>query len=199
MGPGPVAARRQVAPDEVETGAGVPRARPSALEDLPPPNRTYSGINMVAPEDAFAEAKHFVRELRTSDKLAFIGAALTAFTAFLPWKETASEGEVLGLMSLGVASFIANGVAMAAIAVRVRNAMPRLHPVIPWLVQLGTVCFGLIWCLVFMKVSYNGTQVPALIGNQVVALSKPVFGVFFALLTQLVALGGTLMGLKEKA
>lgn len=190
---------RQVETEEEDFRPRASR-RPPADEPASAPGigRTYSGINVVAPEDALNDARVFVRELRSSDKLAFVGAAGTVFLAFLPWKETAAEGEILGLMSLGFLNFIANLLAMGAIVVRVRNAMPRLNPVIPWLVQLGTICFGIVWSLIFMKLSYDGQQVPALIGNSMVAVSSPSFGVYLALLTQLVALAGTLLGLKEK-
>lgn len=161
-------------------------------------NGTASGISMVAPEAAFADAKAFIGDLKTSDKLAFIGAAVTILVCFFPWKETATEGEILGLMSLGFAAFIANLLGMGAVFVRVNRAMPRLHPVVPWLVQLGSFCFGIVWCLVYMKLASDDRQVQALFGNETVAISKPAFGVFIALLMQIVALAGTLMGLKEK-
>ncbi|MBX5482887.1 MAG: hypothetical protein IRZ16_13755 [Myxococcaceae bacterium] len=160
--------------------------------------RTHSGISVVAPEAMLAEAKIFVRDLPTSDKLAFIGAAIAVLVSFLPWKETFSEGEVLGFVSLGFAAFVSNLATLGAIVVRVRKAMPRLHPVIPWLVQLGMICFGIVWCLIFIKISTDDRMTAALIGNQMVPASKPSFGVYLALLMEMVALAGTLMGLKEK-
>lgn len=157
-----------------------------------------SGSGMAEPEELLADAKIFVRELPSSDKLAFLGAAATVLFCFLPWKETAAEGDIIGFVSLGFLAFLVNVAVMVAVFVRVREAMPQLNPLVPWLVQLGCVCFGIIWCFVFMKVSTDGRPVQALIGNEMVAVSRPSFGVYLSLLSELVALAGTLLGLKEK-
>lgn len=191
---------RPPAQDEADIRTAAPGSPTAEVPSAPGfgMQRTNSGISIVAPEAVLSDAKTFVRELRTSDKLAFIGAAITVLLCFLPWKETAQEGEVLGFVSLGFAAFLANLVAMGAIVIRTRNAMPRLHPVAPWLLQLGSICFGIVWSLIFIKISTDGQPVAATIGNEMVPLSRASFGVYMGLMTQLVALAGTLMGLKEK-
>ena len=93
------------------------------------------------------------------------------------------------LVSIGV---------LMAIVIRVRQVMPRLHALIPWLVQFGGACFCIVWCVVYVKVSLDTTVARSPIGNFERSVSQPAFGVFVGLLMSLVTLGGTLLGLKEK-
>lgn len=181
------------------------RAAPRTETPPPAPIPTHSALprvtgnhRLVSPEEMLADLKNFLLELGQSDKLAFLGALATVLLSFIPWKSTAADGDVLGLVSLGVFVLIAAVGSMAAVAVRVRKVMPQLNPIIPWLVQLGTSVFAIVWCLVFIRLAWNGQQVPADIGNEMVPLSSPSAGVFLALLASLVSLAGTLMGLKEK-
>ncbi|MFZ5470999.1 MAG: hypothetical protein ACOZIN_16345 [Myxococcota bacterium] len=153
---------------------------------------------MVSAEEAFAEAKSFMEELSSADKLTMAGLGLNVLTAFFPWKETAADGEELGLLGLGLPVLVMTLLAGAAVVMRVRRAGRHQSLFILWLTQLGAVGFCIVWCLIFIKVSWNGTIVRAPVGNFEVAVSKPVIGVFIALVTSVVALGGTLMGFKEK-
>ncbi|MHB8877629.1 MAG: hypothetical protein ACYC8T_28390, partial [Myxococcaceae bacterium] len=136
--------------------------------------------------------------LPSSDKLAFTGAALNILFAFFPWKETVVDGEVLGLMSLGFPVFAVSIICIMAIVVRVRRIMPKLNPLVPWLLQLTAVCFCIVWCLIFVKLSWDSRLAKSPVGNFDMYISKPSFGVFISVITSLLALGGTLMGLKEK-
>jgi len=160
--------------------------------------RVTGSHRLVSPEEMLTDIKHFILELGQSDKLAFLGACATVLLSFIPWKSTATDGDILGMVSLGVFVLIAAVVTLSAVAVRVRKVMPHLNPIIPWLAQLGASAFAIIWCLVFIRLAWNGQQVPADIGNEMVPLSSPSAGVFLALLSSLVSLTGTLMGLKEK-
>ncbi len=159
---------------------------------------TNSGVKMQAPEEALGDMKDFVLELPLSDKIAFLGAVGSVLFTFLPWKETAEEGDVIGLVSLGFVALLASLVAMGAIVVRTRKSMPNLAPLAPWLVQLGAVCFAIIWCLIYVGISWDTTKVQAPIGNLVISRSTPSLGVFFALIANCTSLAGTLMGLREK-
>lgn len=188
----------------VKTAAArLPREKAPAPPPAPLP--TYSALprvtgshRLVSPEEMLTDLKNFFLELGQSDKLAFVGACVTVLLSFIPWKSTATDGDILGLVSLGAFVLLAALATMASVAVRVRKVMPQLNPIIPWLVQLGTAGFAILWCLVFIKISWNGQQVPADIGNEMVPLSSPSAGVFLALLSSIVSLVGTLMGLKEK-
>jgi hypothetical protein len=154
---------------------------------------------MVPPEQLLDDAKDFVVGLPTADKIAFAGAAIVVLVSFMPWKETASDGEVLGLMSNGIVAFLAALATMGVLVIRVRRIMPRLNPLAPWLAQLASAIFGIIWCLIFIKISWDGRRVDSPIGHYTMAISTPSFGVVLGLIGGLVALGGTLLGLKEKA
>jgi len=153
---------------------------------------------MTSAEEAYAEAAGFMGRLNSSDKLTMVGIALVVLVSFFPWKNTAAEGEVLGLMSLGILGTVGALLAGASVYARVQRLLPNLNPVIPWFVQLGAICFLILWCLIFIKISWNGTLVPAIDGNLQQPISKPDVGVYSALMSALLALGGTLMGLKEQ-
>ncbi|MGA9521206.1 MAG: hypothetical protein WBV82_07070 [Myxococcaceae bacterium] len=152
----------------------------------------------TSPERLFADMKAFISGLNTSDKLAFVGSALTVLWAFFPWKETRDEGEVVGLMSFGLPAIIASVLTMTTVGVRVGRSLPNLAPAMLWLVQLASVGFAIAWALVFIKASWDSEQVLSLTSDETMARSKPAFGVFLALLTEAVALGGTLMGSRER-
>jgi drug/metabolite transporter (DMT)-like permease len=157
-----------------------------------------SGNQMVDPEDFWGEVKHFVLDLSLADKLAFLGSVAALISCFFPWKDTITEGEILGLMSLGAAVFGVSVLIIIAIVVRVRKVMPALHALIPWLIQFGGACFCIVWCLVYVKLSWDSTMARSPIGNFERWVSSPSPGVFIALLMSVMTLGGTLMGLKEK-
>jgi hypothetical protein len=172
--------------------------KPDATGSGPVSSPNTSGYHIAAPEDVLKDAKSFVIGLPGSDKIAFAGLAFNILFAFFPWKETVLDGDVLGLMSLGFPVFAVSIVGITSIVIRVRQFMPKLNPLIPWLLQLSAVCFCLVWCLIFIKLSWDSRLARSPVGNFDMYLSKPSIGVFLSLLTSVVALGGTLMGLKEK-
>lgn len=172
-------------------------------DPAPAPRPAYSSPavsrhGLEAQEEQLAEMKHFLTDLSRPDQLAFWGALVVVVLGFFPWKETVQEGEVMGLMTLGIIGVAAAALSLAALVIRVRGTFPRLGVVLPWLVQLGASCFGVIWCLIFIKLSYNGQKVHALVGNTEVQISTPSFGAWAALLSFVVSAAGTLLGLKEK-
>ena len=195
-GPGmPDAPSRRVAAAPSEPAADW-HVRPSEAKPVSSPNT--SGYHIAAPEDVFRDAKSFVIGLPGSDKIAFAGLVLNILCSFFPWKETVIDGEVLGLMSLGFPVFLVSILGITSIVVRVRRVMPKLNPLVPWLLQLSAVCFCIVWCLIYIKLSWDSRLARSPVGNFDMYISKPSIGVFLALLTSIVALGGTLMGLKEK-
>jgi hypothetical protein len=101
-------------------------------------------------------------------------------------------------LSLGAFVFAANVILITAVIIRTRKVMPRLHALIPWLLQFGTSSFSIVWSLVLIKLAVNTQKARALYGNEEVWMSKPGAGVVLAVITSIVALGGTLMGLREK-
>ncbi|MCY1079681.1 hypothetical protein [Archangium lansingense] len=189
--------------------AAAPAPRRPQQTELDPadinyvPTRDPSGTNtgtgqIVAPEEVIEDFRDFVGVLGRSDKIAFGGAVTILVSAFLPWKETAAEGDILGLMSLGLLAVLAASGIIGAITVRVRRLMPHLNVLIPWLAQLGLSVFCILWCIIFMKISYDATEVPSPMGNATIMNSSPSFGVFLGLMGALTSLAGSLLGLKEK-
>lgn len=183
-------------PPRTETSDERPAGNAFPSSNIP---RTSSGIQMVAPDQALNDFKSFVTDLPLGDKLAFIGAAMFILTCFLPWKETAAEGEILGLMSLGIVGFLVMIAVISALVIRVRRVMPQLHPLVPWLVQLGGAAFSILWCLIYIGISTDLRKTQALVGNFEQSVSAPAFGVWLAILCGGVTVAGTLMGLKSKS
>lgn len=149
-------------------------------------------------DEQLTEMKRFVAYLPGPDKLAFAGAALTILLTFFPWKETAQHGEVLGIASLGFPVVALALLAISALVIRVKERLPRLNPAILWLGQLGAFCLCALWCLLYIKASWDSRLVPAQIGNLQVPLSRPDFGVVAALLTSILGAGGTVWGMKQQ-
>jgi hypothetical protein len=118
------------------------------------------------------------------------------FACFFPWKETVAEGEVLGLMSSGVAVFALSATAIAALATRARAA-PGANPLAAWVVQLACVGLSLVWCVIYARLSWDSTPARAPIGNYEVWVSRPALGLALAFLAGVAAAGGTVFGLKE--
>jgi hypothetical protein len=162
----------------------------------PAPHSTHSGI--VAPEEVLSDARDFVSGLTRADKITFTGAVVIILSCFIPWKETAAEGEVLGLMSMGVGALLGAALIIGAIAVRVRRTMPDLNPLVPWVLQIGMAAFCIFYTVVAIQLSFNPNEVPAAEGNELVKSSSPSFGAFLALLGGLGALAGSLLGMKER-
>ena len=168
------------------------------------PMRDNSGMHtnstgqIVAPEKVVEDFREFMGVLGMSDKIAFIGALSIVASAFMPWKETAKDGDMLGLMSLGLVAVLGALAILGTIAVRVRRIMPNLNVLIPWMAQLGLSIACVVWCIIFMKISYDATEVPSPIGNSTIMNSSPSLGAFVGLLGALGCLAGTLLGLKEK-
>jgi hypothetical protein len=163
-----------------------------------PPKAAFQAERMTSADEAYAEMKTFLGSLSSSDKIAIVGAALMAMSTFLPWKMTAAEGEVLGIVCLGAIATAAAIGCVAAIYVRAKNLRPQMNPIIPWLAQLGSISIAIVWCLVFIKISWDGTMTQSIDGNIQMAASKPDTGVFIGLATGLIGLAGTLMGLKDQ-
>jgi hypothetical protein len=206
---GPRPAARQGGSGARPAAAPAPAPRRAPQTELDPadmsyvPTREPSGTNtgtgqIVAPEQVIDDVRDLWGSLGSSDRIAFAGGCTIIVSAFLPWKETAAEGDILGLMSLGLVGVLAAIGILGSIIVRVRRTMPNLNVLIPWLAQLGMSAFCILWCIIFMKISYDATEVPSPMGNATIMNSTPSFGVFLALLGALTSLGGTLLGLKEK-
>lgn len=149
------------------------------------------------PDDALVQTKRYLFELPSADKLALFGASAMLLATFFPWKETVAEGEVLGVYSSGIVVTVLAALAVAGLIVRTTRAMPALNPLLPWVAQLGCVGASGVWCLVYMQAAWDPTLARSPIGNYEIWVSKPTFGVIFALLAAIVAIAGTVLGLKD--
>ena len=149
------------------------------------------------PELAMGATKQYLWELPLADKLALAGTSALLISTFFPWKETVAEGDVLGIFSSGILVTLLASAAVAGIIIRTRKTMPNLNPLLPWVAQLGCVGVSALWCLVYMKLSWDSTLAQSSVGNYQVWVSKPAFGLIFAVLASIGSIVGTIFGLKD--
>lgn len=198
-----------------------PAARPSRMPDAPGRQRPQEKVDWrqqvdqsdwdampqheraafvadkgLDPDAVFKSAQGFFGHLTSVEKLTFFGIIGMLLSTFFPWKETQTSGDVLGLLSLGVVVTILSALSLAAMVLRVQES-PSLKPLTAWAVQLGANGFSVLWCLVYIKLSWDSTLVRAPIGNADMWASKPSFGVIFCFIAGAVATLGTVAGLKD--
>ncbi|WP_434380280.1 hypothetical protein [Melittangium boletus] len=196
----PRAARPASAPRAAAGAVSRPAPRRQADDDEAdaPSSRRSSSGPVEDPEQVVADFREFVGELSRADRIAFWSALVVVFSSVMPWVETAEDGENLGLLSLGFICVLLSLGVIGALTVRARKLLPQLNALAPWLTQLFMSLVCLVWCLIFMKLSYDATEVPSPIGNSTITNSAPVFGAYLGLLGSVGSLVGTLLGLKEK-
>lgn len=197
----------------------APRPAPVEEDDVPPPSKKQDWRSQLTEEDwkenggraaekfvpdktldandAMIQARVYLLDLSMADKLALFGTAVLLIATFLPWRETVSEGEVLGVFSSGALVTVLAGIALAGILIRTRKTMPDLNPLYPWMAQLGAVGASGVWCLIYMMLAWDPTHARSPIGNYEVWVSKPAFGLILALLAAITSIVGTIFGLKE--
>jgi hypothetical protein len=184
-------------PDVEEEDWRIPAPPPSTV--APKGQATGNDTGIVAPEEIIADTRAFISELSRSDKIAFASACLVILSCFLPWKETAADGEILGLMSAGIGTLLGAVLVISAIFVRKRGTLPKVNASMQWMMQLGVSFFCILYTVIFIKVSFDTTQVQSQLGNAMVWSSSPSFGVFLGLLGSLGALVGSVMGVRERS
>jgi hypothetical protein len=207
------------------TRAGAPAVKkrpapaPKRDEDTPPPKPKEDWRSQVSAEDwnenagrapekfvvdkqmdateSMTEAKQYLSSISMADKLALGGASLLCVSTFLPWAETAKDGDVLGIFSSGVLVTILSALAIAGILVRTRKMMPTMNSLWPWIAQLGAVGISGLWCLVYFRLAWDHTLVQGAWGAEKIWASKPAFGLILALLAGITSVVGTVFGLKD--
>jgi hypothetical protein len=166
-------------------GSAVPRAHGAPARPLDP-------------DDALLVVKEFLRSLSAADRVTVPATSMMFLACFFPWRETAGEGAVLGLMSLGVVVFLLSLGALALVVLRSRHTGQRRDPFLLWLLQLGAVGAALLVCVIYAVSSVDVTAVPGRPGTEAAWASRPAFGLGLALLAGLVAAGGTLASLPAR-
>ncbi|MDP2273650.1 MAG: hypothetical protein Q8K32_23120 [Archangium sp.] len=157
----------------------------------------FVATKAMDPELAMGATKQYLWELSMADKLALAGTSVLLISTFFPWKETVAEGDVLGVFSSGILVTLLASMAVAGIIIRTRKTMPTLNPLLPWVAQLGCVGVSALWCLVYMKLSWDSTPAMSSVGNYEVWVSKPAFGLILGVLAAIVSIVGTIFGLKD--
>lgn len=189
------APRRAAPVEEEEDDAGGDAADPWSREAR---ELESSRSPIDDPEVLLDDARSFLRELEGGDRVAFWGATLVVLSCFMPWKETAADGDFLGLISLGFISFLFAVAQMVLVGLRARNVMTWVNPMLPWGAQMVCSVVCLAWSLVFLKLSSDTTLVPSPLGNSEMMNSSPSIGCFLGILGAVIALLGGLMGLRRQ-
>jgi hypothetical protein len=172
------------------------------MPELPQPMKRPAEFvparNWADPEVVIEEGRDFIRSLSRADRVAFFAAIGAMLSCICPWKETVTDGEVIGLVCSGLFTFFAALICAIAVGLRVRGSLQRTNPLYLWMAQLISAASGTLWSIVFMPLNYDSTLVTAVIGNSQVAISRPSYGAVLGVVLSGVAVGGTLMSLKER-
>ncbi|MCU0695800.1 MAG: hypothetical protein MUC96_04625 [Myxococcaceae bacterium] len=194
------------APDPKDTDEGTgnaagdwrSRVDPEAWNEMPASQKeAFTPDKAVDAEDFIGGFKQFVAVLNPGDKLAFFGALTVVLSCFFPWKETVTEGEVLGLVGPGLVTFLMAVLVVTFMVVRVNKAT-KVNELLIWAGQLGAVTLGALWTFATIINSIDRTLARALEGNQEVWVSKPGFGAILAVFALGLTGFGTVLGLKGK-
>jgi hypothetical protein len=175
----------------------LPSPGPNAAAPARAASPRPAGSTVTDPAELLAQARTFVRERTRADRIALGGLGLLLFSCFMPWQETAMEGELLGLLGLGAPAFALALVAAAALYLRARPLLPQLPAHGAWLAQLAAALLGLFWCAVSLRLATDHTTLPSALGSLELVRSAPAFGLFLALPGALGALAGTLLALRD--
>ena len=157
----------------------------------------FVATKTMDPELALGATKRYLWDLSLADKLALAATSMLLVSTFFPWKETVAEGDVLGVFSSGILVTLLASMAVAGIIIRTRKTMPNLNPLLPWVAQLGCVGISALWCLVYMRLSWDSTPAMSAVGNYEVWVSKPAFGLILGVLAAIASIVGTIFGLKD--
>lgn len=163
-----------------------------------PPPPGFQPDKAIDADDFIGGLRQFVDSLSAGDKLSFFGAVATILSCFFPWKETVSEGDVLGLAGPGLVTFMMACLTLVVLTLRVNKTL-KVNELLLWAAQLGTLSMGVLWAVVSITQSWNPTLARAVEGNQEVWVSKPSFGVILAVLAGALTGFGTVLGLKGKS
>jgi hypothetical protein len=87
---------------------------------------------------------------------------------------------------------------VGAIFARLRKPLPNIPDVVPWAAQVGLAALTVILCFVFLTSAYDGTLVPANVGNGTMRASTPSLGAIIGLAGAVVGAVGTALGFMGK-
>ncbi len=186
--------RNQISKEDWEQEGGQGE---SARDKNAPPDLSQQPAKAIDAEALMKDWYTFIFEMSAFDKVAFFGLVGMMLSTVFPWKETAREGELLGVTGMGFLVLLLALAGATAVVVRVRKSMPKMNPILPWAAQLGALALALLWCGVFTVSAIDTTLTRANIGNAQVWASKPSFGVILAFISGVVGGLGTFLGLKD--
>lgn len=174
------------------------RVDPEAWNEMPASQKEeFKPDRAVDADDFLGGLKQFIAVLNPGDKLAFFGALTVVLSCFFPWKETVTEGEVLGLVGPGVVTFLMAVLVITFMVVRVNKAT-KVNELLIWAGQLGALTLGALWTFATIINSIDRTLARSMEGNQEVWVSKPGFGAILAVFALGLTGFGTVLGLKGK-
>jgi hypothetical protein len=141
----------------------------------------------TAPEALLQTVGALVKGLEGVDAFTFWSAVSTVLLTCLPWKSTAAEGDLIGLVTLGLCVTFASIGTAVGVLLRARSHRRYAVTLLPWALQLGTASFSLLWTLLCIHLAHdpNHPEVGA------------AAGAYLSLLSVGASIVGTVVGMRE--
>jgi hypothetical protein len=202
---GPGDERSNTPPDvpRQDTPASVPSATSGSFaaaghpsHSAAPANRNPSPFAML--EEMWFDLRRVGAELDRSDRLAFFGGLSQLLWLFLPWQDSAQEGAVVGIMTVGIGILVGAAACTAGVLMRHRRLRPVADPLAPWLLQLVGTVFMVLWALFCLRAFWDGRLVSGYHSLRV-PVSRPSLGTYVAFLSALISLTGSIWGFRQRA
>jgi hypothetical protein len=175
-----------------------PKRPPPEAAPAPQAQAKQRDASFTSPDEALDEARAFMNALTKSDKLAVGGFVLLALSLFLPWRETATDGDELGILTSGFFAALLGLSAVGMLVVRLRKSFPNMPEMAPVVAQVALAALSALVSVTFLLSSYDGTQVPANVGGGMMRASTPSLGAILGLAGAAVGLVGTVLGMKGR-
>jgi hypothetical protein len=138
------------------------------------------------------------KSLCFEDKVTFVAGALTTIMIFMPWRNTAADGDELGLLSLsGLLCLVFVFGAIVAIFGRTANYFPSLPRSMFPLLSVGFGGLVAITAIATGISSIDRTQVQGPLGATPVTNSMPAFGVWLTVVCAAGVIVGGILSFKR--
>lgn len=147
-------------------------------------------LGSVVEEEPWTFLWRFWHSLSRPNQLTLAACFGIFFSAFLPWKETALEGDVLGWLTWGgaAAALAACAISLLALRQRATRASNDFH----WKAQLAALSVSTVWSIAAIKWAYVPTIVATANGT-LAPTSTPSAGIAVGLVSSLVGAVATVL------
>jgi hypothetical protein len=178
------------AEDDEENTRDLPSKKPPKPMRDGKPDELGADRAVAASDQLEGLFKQF-KTLCFEDKLTIVAGLLATLMIFMPWRSTAEEGDVLGILTIqGLVSLAFIASAIASVVGRLGNYIPALPRTAFPLLSVGLGGLSVVTALVTGFTSIDRTMVHSPLGAVTIANSMPSFGVWLTV----AASGGVVLG-----